>query len=235
MTNKIDETVEIPNETPDSGTRREDGWYMASYCYDDETVESPAKVKGDDIQFFGDSFWRGARSDRVTLLYRITPPASLAAKDKEIARLKIALADAIRRPMGVIPDSAAGLISIDEMDEAEKRWTAETSSLAAMREAIEVAREVFTQFEEGCGKPISFNLLSTLGQKLADIDSTTPPAPKQDDGLAKLLREIEWRGDVYEMDGQRFEVCPLCEQDKDDGHSPDCSLARWIAKAEEGK
>ena len=36
-------------------------------------------------------------------------------------RLKTSLADAIRRPMGVIPDSAAGLLSHEELDEAEKR------------------------------------------------------------------------------------------------------------------
>ena len=34
---------------------------------------------------------------------------------------RIALADAIRRPMGVVPDSADGLITQDELEAAEKR------------------------------------------------------------------------------------------------------------------
>lgn len=38
-----------------------------------------------------------------------------------IRRLRTALADAIRRPMGVTPDSAVGLISDREMMEAEER------------------------------------------------------------------------------------------------------------------
>lgn len=37
------------------------------------------------------------------------------------AKLKIALADAIRRPMGVVPESATGLITDQEIQEAETR------------------------------------------------------------------------------------------------------------------
>lgn len=40
---------------------------------------------------------------------------------RKIALLKIALADAVRRPMGVVPDSAYGLLSEDEMAAAEER------------------------------------------------------------------------------------------------------------------
>ena len=36
-------------------------------------------------------------------------------------QLKIALADAIRRPMGVIPKSAEGLLTAAELEAAEKR------------------------------------------------------------------------------------------------------------------
>lgn len=36
-------------------------------------------------------------------------------------KLKIALADAIRRPMGVVPDSADGLLTQDELEAAEER------------------------------------------------------------------------------------------------------------------
>lgn len=38
-----------------------------------------------------------------------------------IDQYKIALADAIRRPMGVVPKSAEGLVSSDKLFEAEKR------------------------------------------------------------------------------------------------------------------
>jgi len=41
--------------------------------------------------------------------------------EKENTELKIALADAIRRPMGVIPDSADGLITTIDLAEAETR------------------------------------------------------------------------------------------------------------------
>lgn len=38
-----------------------------------------------------------------------------------VLQLKIALADAIRRPMGVIPESAAGLVTDAELQDAESR------------------------------------------------------------------------------------------------------------------
>lgn len=39
----------------------------------------------------------------------------------EVTRLRTALADAIRSPMGVVPDSAVGLITDAELEAAEKR------------------------------------------------------------------------------------------------------------------
>jgi hypothetical protein len=39
----------------------------------------------------------------------------------EIERLRLALADSIRRPMGVIPESADGLVTQDDLDAAENR------------------------------------------------------------------------------------------------------------------
>lgn len=44
-------------------------------------------------------------------------------KDQKITKLKIALADAIRRPMGIVPDSAIrdNLVTPIELEEAEKR------------------------------------------------------------------------------------------------------------------
>lgn len=43
------------------------------------------------------------------------------SRDSEIERLKLSLADSIRRPMGVIPDSAVGLLTQDELNQAELR------------------------------------------------------------------------------------------------------------------
>ncbi len=40
---------------------------------------------------------------------------------EQIADMRLALADAIRRPMGVIPESAAGLVTQDDLDAAEQR------------------------------------------------------------------------------------------------------------------
>lgn len=44
-----------------------------------------------------------------------------ALRDTEIEKLKIALADAIRRPMGTWPDSAMGMITVQDVDAAEFR------------------------------------------------------------------------------------------------------------------
>ena len=40
---------------------------------------------------------------------------------EHVAELRVALADAIRRPMGVVPESADGLVTQDELDAAEQR------------------------------------------------------------------------------------------------------------------
>ena len=40
---------------------------------------------------------------------------------EQVAELRVALADAIRRPMGVVPESADGLVTQDELDSAEQR------------------------------------------------------------------------------------------------------------------
>ncbi len=45
--------------------------------------------------------------------------------ERFVDKFRIALADAIRRPMGVIPDSAAGLLDQDDLDAAEERRTKE--------------------------------------------------------------------------------------------------------------
>ncbi len=47
--------------------------------------------------------------------------AHFAGQRAEVAALKIALADAIRCPMGVCPDSAVGLLTVEELKDAENR------------------------------------------------------------------------------------------------------------------
>lgn len=47
--------------------------------------------------------------------------AQRAADHETIRQLRVALADAIRRPMGVVPDSAIGLIDGVALDGAEAR------------------------------------------------------------------------------------------------------------------
>jgi hypothetical protein len=49
----------------------------------------------------------------------------LKALCDEVERLHIALCDAIRSPMGVMPDSAQGLVSAADLVAAEKRWDSE--------------------------------------------------------------------------------------------------------------
>ena len=51
----------------------------------------------------------------------VWPGDILSEASWEIKLLRIALADAIRRPMGVIPASAEGLITDADLDAAEKR------------------------------------------------------------------------------------------------------------------
>jgi hypothetical protein len=48
-------------------------------------------------------------------------PEDFRKMTDEIKRLKIALADAVRRPMGVLPDSAQGLLTEKDLREAEGR------------------------------------------------------------------------------------------------------------------
>lgn len=56
---------------------------------------------------FQPSYWRRERQPQPSLT------------DEE--RLRVALSDAIRRPMGVIPESAEGLITERDLDASERR------------------------------------------------------------------------------------------------------------------
>jgi hypothetical protein len=59
----------------------------------------------------------------------VVVPADFARDlERENARLRIALADAIRRPMGAIPTSADGLVSAEDLRQAEQRCTSEICS-----------------------------------------------------------------------------------------------------------
>lgn len=58
--------------------------------------------------------------------HRVAAEARADALAKENERLKIALADAIRRPLGVIPASADELITYGDIAAAEERRTALT-------------------------------------------------------------------------------------------------------------
>lgn len=66
------------------------------------------------------------------------------AKNAEalVERYKIALADAIRRPMGVTPDSAVGLVTTAELDAAEAR----RPKHAALSPAVEAESKVEPRF-----------------------------------------------------------------------------------------
>jgi hypothetical protein len=59
-----------------------------------------------------------------------------------VQRLRLALADAIRRPMGVIPDSATGLVTQEELAAAERRRMVRTEpQRKALREKAEAMRK----------------------------------------------------------------------------------------------
>jgi hypothetical protein len=69
------------------------------------------------------------RINVIRQLLKIAPPAKeltalqsrIAELERERDELKIALADAIRSPMGVMPDSARGWLTDAELDAAESR------------------------------------------------------------------------------------------------------------------
>lgn len=56
-----------------------------------------------------------------SIIHAINNAETRADLERQILRLKIALTDAIRSPMGVVPDSASGLLTAKELAEAETR------------------------------------------------------------------------------------------------------------------
>jgi hypothetical protein len=53
--------------------------------------------------------------------YELNEAGTLRRLQEQNMQLKIALADAVRRPMGVVPDSAEGLLLQGDFDAAEER------------------------------------------------------------------------------------------------------------------
>ena len=56
-----------------------------------------------------------------SVMEKIDQELDIVDRDKELARLRLALHDAIRRPMGVIPSSAEKWVDQSMLDEAEER------------------------------------------------------------------------------------------------------------------
>ena len=69
-------------------------------------------------------------------------PPSGGSDHRLVQRLRLALADAIRSPMGVMPDSATGLVTQEELAAAESRRLVRTEpQRKALREKAEAMRK----------------------------------------------------------------------------------------------
>lgn len=71
------------------------------------------------------------REAEIVLRWAVAARAGNAADHEllaENARLRVALADAVRRPMGVVPASAEGLLTTADLDAAESRRIATARS-----------------------------------------------------------------------------------------------------------
>jgi len=78
----------------------------------------------------------------LTLAERDKAWTALSAAREEVERYKIALADATRRPMGVLPASAVGLLTAAELDAAEAR----RPKHAVLSPAVEAESKVEPRF-----------------------------------------------------------------------------------------
>ena len=73
------------------------------------------RVSADDLMHYFDHVAIAAADENPGML-------GLAMETvRQLTQLRTALADAIRSPMGIIPDSAQGLITEADLDAAEKR------------------------------------------------------------------------------------------------------------------
>lgn len=72
--------------------------------------------------------------DNLTIAWMLGANQSnnmLRAQRELLQKYKTALADAVRRPMGVVPDSAVGLVTNADLDNAEQRRLAERDAKSA--------------------------------------------------------------------------------------------------------
>ena len=103
--------------------------------------------------------------------------------------LRLALADAIRSPMGVIPDSATGLVTHEELAAAEKRRMARTErQRKILRERAEAMRK---RMKEEGAQPLADHIIV---QTMADCHQSRdgkfcslPPAPYTENALRVFL------------------------------------------------
>jgi len=131
-----------------------------------------------------------------------TPPSqqtlSGGSNHRLVQRLRLALADAIRRPMGVIPDSATGLVTWEELAAAEKRRMKTTEpQRKRLREKAEAMRK---RMEEKGAEMLPDHIqakadIETLNQRLIDRREA------YEDYIAKQriigTLTVEWRGQRY--------------------------------------
>lgn len=86
-----------------------ESWWVGKWGHTEESwiIRTPTAVGGKQLY--------------ITMDIKPTRWAHLPGNETEIDRLKIALADAIRRPMGIVPESAEGLIDDHDLKLAEER------------------------------------------------------------------------------------------------------------------
>lgn len=226
MTNKIDETPDIGSEKivvpqhellSDSGTREEPKLRIVTHDYDTDVFDGHELI----ARFAGEHHLSNAKR------FVDSSPASLAAKDEELNKLR----DIIKRSLQAAPVGNVTTHKPEYLPEIVRDLAFELGrlggiedKLAAMREAMEKARKAMASLvrwddvmsDESCDiseegeeeglVAVCFQIRDAL-DALNQLDSTTPPAPNQEE-LAKLKAEI--------------------------GHR-DSSLSRWIEEREAGK
>lgn len=107
--------------------------------------------------------------------------------------LRLALADAIRSPMGVIPDSATGLVTHEELDAAERRRLVRTEpQRKILREKAEAMRK---RMEEKGAQPLPDHIIA---QSMSDCHHSRdrkfcslPPAPYAGNARSVFLPNVQ--------------------------------------------
>lgn len=96
--------------------------------HENEALRESLRMLLDYVLGSGMGYLMAINSAKEILKTGAAGPETHAALGFENARLRIALADAIRRPMGVLPESAVGLLSHEELSQAEERRLASRAS-----------------------------------------------------------------------------------------------------------